>query len=95
MSFWEQVNIWKRILGESLTVRKAEEATKKIRKKSEKKPLSITNQDKAEINFLEGKFMEHFGTKVKINPKTKSSGEIVIKYYTADDLERIIDLCKK
>ena len=92
----EQVNIWKKIIGENLTVRKAEELTKKIKSKpKEKKIFEVTNQDKAAINFLEEKFREHFGTKVKIKPKTKTSGDIVIEYYTSDDLERIVDLCRK
>ena len=90
-----QIGLWKRILGESLSVRRTEDITKKSRKPKEKKIYSITNQDKAAINFLEGKFMEHFGTKVKIRPKNKTSGEIIIEYYTPEDLERIIDLCKK
>lgn len=92
----EQINFWKRIIGENLTVRKAEEFTKKIKSKpKEKKIFEVTNQDKAAINFLEEKFREHFGTKVKIKPKTKNSGDIVIEYYTAEDLERIVELCRK
>jgi ParB family chromosome partitioning protein len=91
-----QINLWKRIIGENLTVRRAEEITKKIKSKpKEKKIYTITNQDKAEIDFLEGKFREHFGTKVKIKPKTSTSGDIVIEYYTAEDLERIVELCRK
>jgi ParB family chromosome partitioning protein len=91
----EQIHLWKRIVGENLSVRKTEEFTKNIRKKREKKVFEVTNQDKAAVNFLENKFREHFGTKVKLLPKTKTSGEIIIEYYTSEDLERIIDLCKK
>ncbi|MGH2575890.1 MAG: ParB/RepB/Spo0J family partition protein, partial [Ignavibacteria bacterium] len=91
----QQINLWKRILGESLSVRKAEEIIKKLKKPKEKKIFAVTDQDKAAINFLESKFREHFGTKVKVHPKTKTSGEIIIEYFTAEDLERIIDLCKK
>jgi ParB family chromosome partitioning protein len=91
-----QINLWKRIIGENLTVRRAEEITKKIKNKPKvKKIFAITNQDKAEIDFLEGKFREHFGTKVKIKPKTSTTGEIIIEYYTAEDLERIVELCRK
>jgi ParB family chromosome partitioning protein len=91
-----QINFWKRIIGENLTVRRAEELTKKIKSKpKEKKIFEVTNQDKAAINFLEEKFREHFGTKVKIKPKTKNSGDIIIEYYTPEDLERIVDLCRK
>lgn len=91
----EQINIWKKIIGENLSVRKVEELTKKIPKPKPKKVFLVSNQDKAAINFLEEKFREHFGTKVRIHPKTKTTGEIVIEYYTSEDLERIIDLCKK
>ncbi len=91
-----QINIWKRIIGENLTVRKAEELTKKNKSKpKEKRIFEVTNQDKAAINFLEEKFREHFGTKVKIKPKTKNSGDIIIEYYTPEDLERIVDICRK
>lgn len=92
----EQLNLWKRIRGENLTVRRAEELSKKIKAKpKEKKIFEVTNQDKAAINFLEEKFREHFGTNVKVRPKSKSTGEIIIEYYTPEDLERIVDLCRK
>ena len=91
----EQIHLWKKIIGENLSVRRTEEYAKKNRKKPEKKIYEITNQDKAAINFLEDKFREHFGTRVRLVPKTKSAGEIIIEYYTSEDLERIIDLCKK
>lgn len=95
----DQLLLWKRITTENLSVRKAEEFTKK--KKAAKKPrgekkiYQITDQNKAAIKFLEEKFMEHFGTRVKLHPTSSTTGSIVIEYYTAEDLERIIDLCKK
>lgn len=91
----EQINLWKRILGESLTVRKTEEFAKKTKKNREKKFFIVTDQNKTAIEFLESKFREHFGTKVKIHPKTKTSGEIIVEYYTPEDLERIVELCRK
>lgn len=91
-----KITLWRKIIGENLTVRRAEEAAKTIKSKpKEKKIFAVTNQDKAEINFLEEKFREHFGTKVKIKPRTKTTGEIIIEYYTAEDLERIVELCRK
>ncbi|RPI15344.1 MAG: ParB/RepB/Spo0J family partition protein [Ignavibacteriae bacterium] len=92
----EQIVLWKRIVSDNLSVRKTEELTKKTKKEpKEKKIFQVTNQDKAAIDFLETKFREHFGTKVKIHPKSKTSGDIIIEYYTSEDLERIIELCKK
>ncbi len=94
----DKLLLWKRITSESLSVRKAEELTKKKKNKQEKrekKIYEITDQNKAAIKFLEEKFMEHFGTRVRLNPSSPTTGSIVIEYYTAEDLERIIDLCKK
>ena len=92
----DQYLLWKRILGENLSVRKSEELTKKLKKQPKhKKIYEITDQNKAAINFLEEKFREHFGTKVRLNPTSPNKGQIIIEYFTAEDLERIIDLCKK
>ncbi len=90
----EQIHLWKRIIGENLSVRKTEEFTKKSRKKQEKKIFEVSNQYQSNINYLEEKFRQHFGTNVKLQPKSKTSGDIIIEYYTAEDLERIIELCK-
>lgn len=95
----DQILLWKKITSENLTVRSAEEFTKKNKQskapKREKKIYEITDQNKAAIKFLEEKFMEHFGTRVKLQPSSPTKGNIIIEYYTAEDLERIIDLCKK
>jgi ParB family chromosome partitioning protein len=92
----DRLLIWKKILGENLSVRKVEELTKKLKKEPKHRKLyEITDQNKAAINFLEEKFREHFGTKVKLNPTSPATGQIIIEYFTAEDLERIIDLCKK
>jgi ParB family transcriptional regulator, chromosome partitioning protein len=92
----DQLLLWKKITGENLSVRKSEELSKKLKKAPrEKKFYEITDQNKSAIKFLEDKFMEHFGTKVKLHPTSPTKGSIIIEYYTAEDLERIIELCKK
>jgi ParB family chromosome partitioning protein len=91
----EQIHLWKKITGENLSVRKTEDYVKKSHKKREKKIFEVTDQYKASINYLEERFREHFGTNVKVLPKSKIAGEIIIEYYTAEDLERIIELCRK
>ncbi|MCC6865495.1 MAG: ParB/RepB/Spo0J family partition protein [Ignavibacteria bacterium] len=94
----ERLLLWKKITTENLNVRSTEEIVKKKKPKSKvkgKKIYEITDQNKAAIKFLEEKFMEHFGTRVRLSPSSPTTGNIVIEYYTAEDLERIIDLCKK
>jgi ParB family chromosome partitioning protein len=90
----EQLHIWKSILGNKLSVRKAEALSKSLKKSKEKKFFAPTEQDRSAIGFLESKFREHFGTKVHIKPKSKESGEIIIEYFTPEDLERIVELCR-
>ena len=36
-----------------------------------------------------------FGTKVEIKRKSNNKGKIEIEYYSADELERLIDLIQK
>lgn len=94
----DRLLLWKRITSESLSVRKTEEIAKKKKSKGavkEKKIYEITDQNKAAIKFLEEKFMEHFGTRVRLNPSSPTTGTIIVEYYTAEDLERIVDICKK
>lgn len=95
----DQLLLWKRITTENLSVRKSEEFIKKKKQSSGtqkvKKIYEISDQNKAAIKFLEQKFMEHFGTRVKLQPTSSTTGSILIEYYTAEDLERIVDLCKK
>lgn len=94
----EKILLWKQIISEKLSVRKTEVISKEKKKSSpanKKKIYEITEQNKAAIKFLEEKFMEHFGTRVKLLPKSPTKGSIIIEYYTAEDLERIIELCKK
>ncbi|MEZ4689245.1 MAG: hypothetical protein R3A12_03330 [Ignavibacteria bacterium] len=43
------------------------------------------------IQKIEDKLRNYFGTKVKIVKKTKFSGEIIIEYFSNDDLERITE----
>ena len=95
----DQLLLWKRITTENLSVRKSDEFIKKKKNSTgtqkAKKIYEISDQNKAAIKFLEQKFMEHFGTRVKLQPTSSTTGSIVIEYYTAEDLERIVDLCKK
>ena len=43
---------------------------------------------------MEEKMKEILGTKVAINQKDDKKGKIEIEYYSADELDRIIDLIR-
>lgn len=89
-----QIAIWKRILEENLSVRKVEELTDKQAKKK-KKRKTTNGRVSGEYEEIQNKLRRYFGTRVIVKPKTKQTGEIIIEYYSNDDLERIIELSEK
>jgi len=91
----DQIALWRKIVNENLSVRKLEEMTKVHTGKKRKKRFKIVFDDDPYLKKLEDKLRRFFGTKVKIKSKTKSKGEIIVEYYSNDDLERIIDKCEE
>lgn len=83
-----QLRLYKRIVETGLSVRKIEELTKGTvpsRKRSR-------HPSAPEFQSLEDKLRVALGTKVKIRGKKGGSGEIVVEYYSHDDLDRLLDL---
>ncbi len=73
------------IIDKQLNVRDAErESRKLIRKKKE-----TATPKKHSLDEYEALLQEKFGTKVQIE-QTKNGGKIVLSYYSADDLERLL-----
>jgi len=89
----EQISLWKRILSDNISVRKLEEITKSKAKPKKKKELKQTENSAYNMS-VEDKLRQFFGTRVQVKSKTKFTGEIIIDYYSEDDLERIIDKCE-
>lgn len=89
----DQLELWKRIISEKLSVRKLEEITKSS-VKQQKKKSPIKQNWNPYLEKLEDKMRNFFGTRVKIVNKSKSSGHIVIEFYSNDDLDRIIEKCE-
>jgi len=88
----DQNVLWQRILSELISVRKLEDITKKSVKPRKKKTVSTGIQDNY-YKELEDKLTMFFGTKVTVKSKTKSRGEIIIEYYSDNDIDRIIEKC--
>lgn len=87
-----QLELWKKVVIEKVPVRKLEEMTKgNLREKKKRAVISPLWNPSTER--LEDKLRKFFGTRVKINQKSKDSGEIVIEYYSNDDLDRILEKC--
>ena len=87
----DQITLWKRVVNENITVKNLEELTRSESKKPRKKKQPLGEIYDPYLQKIEDKLRNYFGTKVKIVKKTKYSGEIIIEYFSNDDLERITD----
>ena len=88
------LKLWKKILNNKLSVRQTEELSKKstnsVKIKKIKK-ISFTSQ----IDSIEKEMISLLGTKVSVRHKKNGSGSLLIKYYSNDDLERLLELLKR
>ncbi len=90
-----QMGVWRRIVRRGLSVRAVEEIVRGLGTTGAGRRKAAEATPKERDGVLEdmASRMRHIlGTKVKINPKEDSKGEIVIDYYSVADLERIMDL---
>ncbi len=91
-----QLNLWKKILSENLSVRNLENITKEFSKQKKRKGGKSSKEAlEPYLQEVENKLRVFFGTRVTLKAKTKQTGEIVIDYFSNEDLERIIELSDK
>jgi DNA-binding GntR family transcriptional regulator len=83
------------IVEKQLSVRETEKFVKQLlntKTSEEKDKKNKKDTERAEaFKYVEEKFIETFGTKVKIMD-SNNKGKIVIEYYSLDELNRIVEL---
>ena len=84
------LKLWKQILKDNLSVRSAEDLSKKSKNYKQTKKKSKSKS----LISLENELISIFGTKVQLNSKSGKSGSISIEYFTNDDLDRILELIR-
>ena len=84
------IKVWEVIIKKNLSVRDAEIFVKEKKIKFPKK-IGISKNKDPRLIPLENKLIEILGTKVKLK-SSKKGGKIEISYYSADDLDRILDI---
>ena len=85
-----QRQLAKRIMEERLSVRQVEEMVGRVAvRKRRAKTSRPLDQD---IIALETKLERKLGTQVRIFPNRKNQGRIEIRYYSLDDLDRLLNL---
>jgi ParB family transcriptional regulator, chromosome partitioning protein len=89
-----QLAIFKKIIHEELSVRKAEELARDMGKVPEKKAPKETKSSSSsyEIQNLQNKLSSHFGTKVHLKADQENKGEIKIPFVSVEDLNRILEI---
>lgn len=94
----DQQLLFRRIVEKGLSVREAEEAAALLTrgKKAARAgggPVKQPAGSEPELRALEQKLIEKLGTKVEIRG-TARKGRVEIAYYSADDLDRLLELLK-
>ena len=84
------IKVWEVIIKKNLSVRDAEILVKGKKINLPNNVGILKNKDPRLIP-LENKLIEILGTKVKLK-SSKKGGKIEISYYSADDLDRILDI---
>jgi len=94
-----QLQLLENILSKNLSVRKVERLVRELNeggtRKIKKAPIEEENKfsfNTPNLRDIEDKLRVTFGTKVKCVQRKDGSGEIVLEYYSRDELERLIEL---
>ena len=87
-----QLKIFNDILENDLSVRKVEDLVRQNSPKKSTKKEKGKTQWEVEIRNLEDRLEHRYETKVEIKHKDNGSGQILINYFSNDDLNRLMDL---
>ncbi|RKO73464.1 ParB/RepB/Spo0J family partition protein [Sphingobacterium puteale] len=89
----KQLYIFKLIIDQGLSVRKAEELVRELQKGGKKKAVKDKTPMSFQLQKIEDDLASKFSSRVKLNLKsTKGKGAIEIPFESEDDLSRILEL---
>ena len=87
-----QLEVFRRIIKDDLSVRKVEELAKLIGRGAIDKPSTTKPSHDPAIRTLQTKLSSHFGTKVVLTADNKNKGAIKIPFASAQDLNRLLEI---
>lgn len=90
----QQNSAWRSIVAKGLSVREAERLIKRLKLQKKKTKRAPTDSEQRYFLSLEEDLSRRFGTRVRIK-KQGQKGTLEIKFYSDDDLDRVISLLKK
>ncbi|MCS7052380.1 MAG: ParB/RepB/Spo0J family partition protein [Ignavibacterium sp.] len=88
-----QILAFQKVVDESLSVRKIEKLAKSVNKSGAAAlGHQTTRNQNIHINEIEDRIQKVLGTKVICNQKSNGSGELIIHFYSNDELERLLEM---
>jgi len=87
-----QLDIYKKILHQDLSVRKVEALVRKSAQEKPKPSSEPAPENGKEIAKLQSRLSSHFGSRIQVNTRDGKKGEIKIPFVSIDDLNRILDI---
>jgi ParB family chromosome partitioning protein len=88
----KQMGAFRKVLARGLSVREVEQMVRKDGKGTRTKGSASRGAGSTAFNSVEDRLRRLLGTKVQIRQVQGGKGEIVIEYYSADDLDRLIEV---
>jgi ParB family chromosome partitioning protein len=89
-----QMDLFRRITGKGLSVREVERLVRE--KGSNRKPgragRSGSSPVASSLSNIEEQLRQFLGTKVSVRMTQDGKGEIIIEYYSSDDLDRLLEI---
>ena len=90
-----QLEVYKRIIKDDLSVRKVEDLVKKLKDQASK-PAKDNSKGNVPLSYelknVQEKLSSHFGSRVTIQTDSNNKGSIKIPYLSHEDLNRILEI---
>jgi ParB family chromosome partitioning protein len=90
----QQNAAWRAVVSKGLSVRETERLVKRMKSDKKKPDKPLMDSDQRYYSSLAEELSRHFGTQVKIK-RQGSKGTVEIRFYSDDDLDRVLSLLKK
>ncbi|NEM97509.1 ParB/RepB/Spo0J family partition protein [Pontibacter burrus] len=90
-----QLEVFKKVVAEELSVRKVEELVRNLQnanKKPDPQQKLVFNKYEEEIKRVETRLSSQFGTKIQVKANNDGKGEIKIPFVSVDELNRILEI---
>ncbi len=87
-----QVKLFRKIIAKDLSVREAERAVRALGEKSTGARGKTVRRTSTALSSVEDRIRRLLGTRVHVRQGAGGKGEILIEYYSPDDLDRILEI---